>query len=60
MALVGTAEGQKRYPQDPYMSVTSTGTPTFARSELVEKWEIKSFFSRTNSVAVKKMFTEGC
>jgi hypothetical protein len=60
MALVGTAEGQKRYPHDPCMSVTCTGTPTFARSELVEKWEIKSFFSRTNSVAVKNMFTEGC
>ena len=58
MSLVGTEEGQKRYPNDPFMRVSSNGNPIFSISELVEKYEIKSFFSRTNSVAVKTMFKE--
>jgi hypothetical protein len=59
MALVGTTEGQQRYPNDPYMAASQNGKPLFTVSQLIEKYEIKSFFSRTNSTAVKKMFQTG-
>lgn len=49
MKLVGTVEGQKRYPNEPYMKASPTGEPKFQRKELVLHYEIKSWFNRTNS-----------
>jgi hypothetical protein len=44
MPLVGTEEGEKRHPYDSYMKKNGAGGCLFSRAELVEKWEIKSFF----------------
>jgi hypothetical protein len=54
MKVVGTAEGAKMFPHESYMACSADGKPRFARSELVEKYEIKSFFSRTRSVNTKR------
>jgi len=42
------------------MKKNGAGGCLFSRAELVEKWEIKSFFSRSNSVAIKKVFKDAC
>ena len=54
MGLVGTVEGQRRFPRDPFMKANDDGKPTVSRAELVEKYEIKSFVSKTNSEVNKK------
>ena len=53
MKLVGTIEGEKRYPKDPYMKANSDGKPAFTRLECIEKYEIKSFF-RMRHLPLKK------
>ena len=45
MALIGTEEGHKKFPNDRYMDVSTNGKPIFKYSDLVEKFEIKSFLS---------------
>jgi hypothetical protein len=56
MKIVGTEEGQKRFPNEPFMAKSTTGVPVFSRFEWIEKYEIQSFFSKTNSDAVKEAF----
>ena len=56
MTIVGTKEGEKRFPNEGYMKQTESGHAFFSRAEWIEKYEIKSFFSKTNSDAVKQVF----
>ena len=51
MTLVGTAEGQNRFPHEIYMQASESGEKRFSFTELKEKYEMKSFFSRTKSEA---------
>ena len=54
MKLVGTAEVAAKYPNEKYMAQQANGQPSFARNQLIEKYEIKSSFSRTKGADVKK------
>jgi hypothetical protein len=45
--IVGTQEGERLYPKEKYLQKSADGKPVFKRSELIEKYEIKAFFSRT-------------
>ena len=56
MVLVGTSEGQRMFPDDPYKEVSFDGRPKFNHSQLIEQYEIKSFFSLTRSLALKNIF----
>ena len=56
MTIVGTKEGEKRFPNEGYMKQTESGHAFFSRAEWIEKYEIESFFSKTNSDAVKQVF----
>ena len=60
MKVVGTEEGAKLYPKDKYMAKAKDGKPLFSRSELIEKHEIKSFFSRAKGDNVKKAVKDSC
>ena len=60
MKVVGTEEGAKLYPKDKYMAKAKDGKPLFSRSELIEKYEIKSFFSRAKGDNVKKAGKDSC
>jgi hypothetical protein len=55
MKLVGTTKGAKRFPEEAYMKCSADGKPAFFRSELIEKYEIKSFFSRTKAEIMKQL-----
>ena len=60
MKMVGTEEGAKLYPKDKYMAKTKDSKPLFSRSEQIEKYEIKSFFSSANGDNVKKAGKDSC
>lgn len=49
MKLVGTVEGELRFPSDPYMKATEDGSPKFKRKLLIMHYEIKSYFGQKNS-----------
>ena len=59
MKLVGTEEGQKLYPKEKYTQKSANRKPVFKRSELIEKYEIESFFSRTKGDNVKNAPQKG-
>ena len=52
MKLVGT-EGQKLYQKEKYTQKSANRKPVFKRSELIEKYEIKSSLSRSKGDNVK-------
>ena len=58
MTIVGTKEGEKRFPNEAYMKQTESAHAFFSRAEWIEKYEIKSFFSKTNSDPVKQVFKQ--
>ena len=58
MALVCFEEGHKRFTNDCYMDVSTNKKPKIKHSDIVEKFEIKTFFSCTNSSTVKGVFEE--
>jgi hypothetical protein len=47
MKIVGTMEGQNRFPREPYLKASADGSAKFKRKELIMHYEIKSFFGRT-------------
>jgi hypothetical protein len=49
MKIVGTAEGERQFPNDPFMKARPDGLPTFSRKHLVMHYEIKSWFNRQKS-----------
>jgi len=53
MKIVGTEEGAKLYPKEKYMAKSRDSQPLFRRSELIEKYEIKSYFPLTKGDNVK-------
>ena len=55
MGLVGTKQGQESYPFDPYMAENANEMPTFPPADLIEKYEIKSYFSRSKSENLKNI-----
>ena len=60
MVLVGTSEGQRMFPDDPYKEVSFDGRSKFNHSQLIEQYEIKSFvcltYTYARSLALKNIF----
>ena len=59
MKLVGTEEGQKLYPKEKYTQKSTNRKPVSKRSEMIERYEIKSFFSRSKGDNVKNAPQKG-
>lgn len=55
MRVVGTNVGHQMFPDEPYMRPTPTDEAKFFRHDLIEKYEIKSFFSRKKSEIMKDL-----
>jgi hypothetical protein len=49
MKLVGTVEGERMFPNEPYMKASPDGTARFKRKDLIMHYEIKSFFGQTTT-----------
>jgi hypothetical protein len=44
-----TIEGASIFPNEPFMKSNHDGKPTFSHLDLIEKYEIKSFFSNAKN-----------
>lgn len=53
MRLVGTQEGEDKFPNDPYMKASPTGKRKFLCVEWLHQSQIKSYMGKTNA-ALKK------
>ena len=53
MRIIGTSEGEKRYPDDLYFKKSADGKPRFKRKDRVLHYEIKAFFGRAKSLCQK-------